>query len=108
MQTYVPTAEMQAGGFLQQGNAFLNDALNIWGKVEEIKATKSASGGDQQQAMVQPELANGAAVQVERPLQAPTDKKANTIEIGGVKVNKSLLMFSGVLLATAFVSKKFT
>lgn len=65
---YVPTtpvATTPAGGWAQNINSVLTNALNLWAGVEQVKAMKSTSGGDQQQRQTDPELANGAGVTVD-------------------------------------------
>ena len=81
-------------------NSGLDSVLNIWGKVEAIKAQKAASGADMQQAKYQPELENGASIQVEAPQVNPNavNNDEKTVTVGGVKMNKGLLMATGGIL----------
>lgn len=97
IQSGTPVAEVSGGGWWEATNGGLSDALDLWGKVEVIKGVKSATGQDQQQAMHQPELANGATIQVDKTLSLPTG------ENGGFKVEKPVLYASLGLLALAFV-----
>lgn len=96
LQKQTSPAEVGAGGWWESTNNTLSDALNLWQKVEEIKGVKAASGQDQAQAMLQPELANGAAVQVDATL----NQSAND---GGFKVKKDVLYASLGLLGLAFI-----
>ena len=79
MQNQV-VATSGAGSWLQSGNSFLSAALNTWGKVEEIKAARSAAGQDQTLRTIQTDYANGAAVQVDAPAVINTDSKPKGIE----------------------------
>lgn len=97
IQPVSPVATAEAGGLWQSFNGGLSDALNVWGKVEQIKGERSASGQDLQAAVHNPELANGAAVQVDRPL---TQQKQSG---GGMEIPKPLLYASLGLLGLAFV-----
>lgn len=90
-----PVAEVQAGGLWESVNGGLSDALNLWGKVEQIKGQKSASGQDQIQALYQPELKNGAAITVDQSLVTP--------KVDGFVVKKPLLYASLGLLALAAI-----
>lgn len=91
----VPAATTQAGGWWESTNSGLSNALDLWGKVEVIKGVKSANGSDQQQAMYQPELKNGAAIQV--------DKQLTIGGKSGIKIDKPLLYGALGLLGLAFV-----
>jgi hypothetical protein len=93
-----PVAEVEAGGWWESTNAGLSSALDLWGKVETIKGAKSATGQDQLQAMHQPELANGATIQVDKSLETPTSKTGFTIE-------KPVLYASLGLLGLAFIMR---
>ena len=92
----VPAATVNAGGLWQSVNGGLSDALNLWAQVEQIKGIKSAQGADLTQAVTNPELANGAAIQVD---QTPMDNKVET----GFVVEKPVLYASLALLGLAFV-----
>jgi len=93
-----PLAEEQPGGFFQSFNGGLSSALDLWAKVETVKGIKSANGRDQQQAMYKPELANGAAVLVDKDLM----QKAND---AGFKIDKKILTASLILLGLAFTMR---
>ena len=93
-----PLAEVQAGGLWQSFNGGLSSALDMWEKVETVKGIKSASGQDQSQAMYQPELANGAAVVVDKNL---VSNASDT----GFKINKTALYASVGLLGLAFIMR---
>jgi len=84
------------GGMFDGFSSGLNDALNIWGKYEQVKKTKSARGGDQLQAKMQPELNNGSATMLDNNIVSPVNDK-------GFKVDKKLLYISLGLLGFAFV-----
>ena len=92
---YTPVATVD-GGVMGSINNGLDSALNLWGKFEAIKAQKSAAGGDQITAKTQPELTNGAAVQVDGSI--PQLKQ-------GFKVDKPLLYVSLGLLGLAFIMR---
>jgi len=92
-----PVAEAGAGTLMDNVSSGLMGALNIWGQVEQIKAAKSASGGDQRQALVHPELPNGAAVAVEASLTPPAKKQVP------FAINKPLMFASIGLLSIAFL-----
>ena len=100
LQQPKPVATVNAGGTWEAINGGLSDALNLWAKVETIKGQKSASGQDQIQAMYQPTLENGAAVQVDKQLSTPSDKKQ------GFEVNKPLLLASAGVLVMAYFMRK--
>lgn len=68
-----PVGTQTAGSWLQQGNQLLSTALGAWAQVEQIKANRSSSGGDQLAKQVTPELDNGAAVQVDKTPAVQTD-----------------------------------
>jgi hypothetical protein len=91
-----PVATAGAGTMMDSWTSNLSGALGLWGQIEQIKSAKSASGGDQQQALMQPELPNGAAVSIDASL-APKLKKSS------IEVNKPLLFASAGLLAIAFL-----
>jgi hypothetical protein len=92
-----PVAEAGAGTMLDSGFSGLMGALNVWGRVEEIKAAKSASGGDQIQALYQPELPNGAAVTIDSSLVGKLPEPA------GFKINQPLMYGSLALLGFALL-----
>jgi len=94
IQPVTPVATASAGGLWQSINGGLGDALSLWGQVEQIKGTRSATGQDLKAAVHNPELANGAAVQVDRPLEP----KAT-----GFTVQKPVLYASLGLLGLAFI-----
>lgn len=94
-------ATVQAGGVWDSINGGLNDALNIWNKVEQVKAVKASSGQDIIQARVTPELENGAAVAVDQPQVSPSFK------VGGVEMNKNILYATGGILLAIVAVKKF-
>jgi hypothetical protein len=101
-----PSATVQAGGIWDSINGGLNDALNVWAKVETVKGAKAASGQDVIQARTTPELANGAAVAVDYPLQSPMNNKAKTIEFAGLTMNKNMVYATGgILLALALYGR---
>ncbi len=95
IQPVTPVATASAGGLWQSINGGLGDALNLWGKVDQIKGARSASGQDLKQAVHEPELANAAAVQVDQPL---TQQKP-----AGFTVQKPVLYASLGLLGLAFI-----
>lgn len=99
-----PVATTSAGGWMQQGNAMLNTALNAWAQVEQIKAAKSASGGDQVSRQTQPELQNGAGVQLDTTAQDVASQKSAGIT-GFGEINYKLLGFAGAALALGLVLK---
>lgn len=73
MQPIQPT---NAGaGFLQASNGFLNNALNTWVQVEQLKAAKSSSGQDRMIAKNNPELKAGTAIEVDKPVAPQVDIK---------------------------------
>lgn len=87
-------ATVQAGGLWDSINGGLNDALNVWSKVEQVKAVKAATGQDIIQARYQPELANGAAIAVDQPQVSPS------FQVAGVPMNKNIIYATaGILLA---------
>ncbi|MBR9791225.1 MAG: hypothetical protein GYB58_05685 [Gammaproteobacteria bacterium] len=94
-----PVATNTAGSWLQAGNQLLSTALNTWATVESVKAQRAASGGDQLAKQLQPELENGAAVQVDK---APEVKESEPMK----KTDKTLLFLSVGLLAVALYGKK--
>ncbi len=93
---------MQGGGVWDSINGGLNDALNIWGKVEQVKAVKASTGQDVIQARVSPELANGAAIAVDQPQVSPSFK------VGGVEMNKNILYATGGLLLAIALFKRIS
>lgn len=97
IQPVKPVAEVQAGGLWESVNGGLSNALGLWAQVEAIKGQKSASGQDQYQAVHSPELANGAAVQVDASLDV---KKP-----AGFVVRKPVLYASLGLLGLAFLMR---
>lgn len=97
--TSVSPAGSTAGNWFDTSTDFLDSALNMWGKVEAIKAQKSASGGDQVQRQLQPEISNGAAVQVD---QVPVSQ----VDVAGLKINKNILVPSLFLLGAALLLKR--
>lgn len=103
MSMQQPVATSGAGSWLQTGNSFLNDALNVWGKVEEIKATRSSTGGDQIARTLQTDYANGAAVQIDakqQPEKADKEKSMYTkglIVVGGLIAAGIVLKMSGYM-----------
>mgnify|MGYP000500820359 CR=1 FL=1 len=97
-----PIAETSTG-FSFEGA--LDSALNAWASVEAIKAQKAASGQDQTQARLEPELEN-AATRVVAQQVAPTPAPSNNIVIAGVALNKNILIATGSVLITLFVAKK--
>ncbi|GLX80887.1 hypothetical protein [Thalassotalea eurytherma] len=96
MQKQTPVATTQAGGFWESFNTGLSGALDAWITVEQVKGAKSASGQDQIQAQVVPELENGAGVVRDTQVVQPTQKKSLPIEI-----NQPLLIASLGLLGLA-------
>jgi len=100
IQPVKPVATVNAGGVWESINGGLSDALNLWGKVEQIKGQKSASGADQTQAMYQPPMANGAAVQIDQQLNQQANKNQ------GVQINKPLLFASAGVLVIALLMHK--
>lgn len=95
-----PVATSGAGSWLQTGNSFLSSALETWGKVEEIKAARSSSGNDQTSRLMQPDYANGAAVQVDAMAQPKADEKPSMYKnglmiLGGILAVGLLLKMSG-------------
>ncbi len=98
----VPIAE-SSSGFNWGG--LLSNALDVYAKVETIKGQKSASGGDQMQAKLVPELEN-AATRVIAPQIAQEKQVSQNITIGGVVMNKNILLATGGVLLTLFVAKK--
>ena len=96
IQPVTPVVATSAGGWMQQGNALLSNAIGLWGQVEAVKAAKSSSGGDQVAKQTEPELANGAAVKVD-VTSADAQAAAGITPAG--EINKNFLMFSvGVLV----------
>jgi len=93
-------ATVQAGGLWDSINGGLNDALNMWGKVEQIKGAKASTGQDIIQARVSPELANGAAITVDQALVSPS------FQVGSVKMNKNLIYATAGILLTLFALKR--
>lgn len=93
------TTQPESSGFgWGSVNGGISDALDIWGKVEKVKKVKASTGQDLAQAKYQPELANGAARQVDASLALP--KSDN-----GLKINKPLLYVSFGLLGLAFIMR---
>jgi len=99
-----PVATTSAGGWMQQGNALLNNALNAWAQVEQIKAAKSASGGDQVAKQMQPELQNGAGVQLDTTAQDIAKQKAAGVT-GFGEINYKMLAFASGALALGLILK---
>ncbi|PHR87958.1 MAG: hypothetical protein COA78_36805 [Blastopirellula sp.] len=100
----VPIAESAGNGFNWGG--LLSGALDVYAKVETIKGRKSASGGDQMQAKLRPEMEN-AATRVIAPQIAPAAAAPSTnIMIGGVSMNKNILIGTAGVLLAIFVIKK--
>jgi len=100
----VPIAE-STSGFNWGG--LLSGALDVYAQVETIKGQKSASGGDQMQAKLVPEMEN-AASRVIAPQIAPATKPSNNIVVAGVTMNKNILIgTAGVLIALIVVKKVF-
>jgi hypothetical protein len=95
-------ATVQAGGLWDSINGGLNDALNMWGKVEQIKGVNASTGRDIIQARVSPELANGAAVTVDQAIVSPS------FQVGGVKMNKNIIYATGGLLLAMLAYKKIS
>lgn len=93
-------ATVQAGGLWDSINGGLNDALNIYAKVEQVKAVKAASGQDIIQARVSPELANGAAIAVDQTIVSPS------FQVGGVKMSKNIIYATGGILLALLVLKR--
>ena len=94
-----PVAQTQAGGWGNTANGFLSGALDVWKQVEQVKAIKSSSGQDQQQAMYQPAQENSAAIVREAPQVNPN------VKIAGMDMNKNILMATVGLLVVAVVYK---
>ena len=94
-----PVQTTTAGSYMQQGNSLLNSALNAWVQVEQVKAARATSGGDQVQRQLTPELANGAGVQIDASKDTAKPKQ-------GFKVNMPLLLSSVALLGVALYLRK--
>lgn len=93
-------ATVQGGGLWDSINGGLNDALNVWAKVEQVKAVKASTGQDIIQARVSPELANGAAVAVDQPMVSPS------FQVAGVDMNKNIIYATvGILTALIVLAK---
>ena len=99
-----PVATTSAGSWMQQGNQLLNNALNAWAQVEQIKAAKSASGGDQVSKQTQPELSNGAGVQLDTTAQDIAKQKAAGVT-GFGEINYKMLAFASGALVLGLVLK---
>jgi hypothetical protein len=98
----VPIAESNSGF---NWGGLLSGALDVYAKVETIKGQKSASGGDQMQAKLVPEMEN-AASRVIAPQIAPAPTPSNNIVVAGVSMNKNILIGTvGVILALIVVKK---
>lgn len=95
-------ATVQGGGIWDSINGGLNNALNVWAKVEQVKAVKASTGQDIVQARVTPELENGAAVAVDQPQISPNFK------VGGVEMNKNIIYATGGILLALIAVKRFT
>lgn len=107
MANETPVATAEAGGGWSSVNSGLNNVLNIWAQVEQIKGAKAAAGADVTQARTVPELANGAAITVDSQLTQTTDKNESVITIAGVNLNKNITYGTGALLVLMLVYKKF-
>ena len=95
-------ATVQAGGVWDSINGGLNSALNVWAKVEQVKATRASTGQDMIQARTVPELENGAAVAVDQPVTS------ENFMVGGMKMNKNILYATGGILLAIIAFKKLT
>lgn len=100
MATIQPVASNTAGSWLQQGNELLSSALNTWVTVEQVKAARSSSGGDQVSRLTQTDLPNGAAVQIDKPATVSEAKDDGTF-----KVNKAFLGYCVAALAFGLWAK---
>lgn len=98
----VPIAE-SSSGFNWGG--LLSGALDTYAKVEAIKGQKSASGGDQVQAKLVPEMEN-AATRVIAPQIAPQKQPSDNVMIAGVALNKNILLATAGVLVALVVAKK--
>lgn len=107
-KTDANAAQAPAGSWLTQGNQFLSGALDAWAKVEQIKATRASTGGDQVQRQTQPELANGAGVILNTTAQDREEqRKAGVTPFG--EINKTFLGFAvgALVLGLALKAKGF-
>lgn len=107
-RTDAPAAQAPAGSWLQQGNQFLSGALDAWAKVEQIKATRASTGGDQVQRQTKPELQNGAGVTVDTTAQDQAKQRAAGVTPYG-EINKKFLGFAvgALVLGLVFKAKGF-
>lgn len=94
-----PVGTQTAGSWLQQGNQLLSTALGAWAQVEQIKANRASSGGDQIARQLTPELDNGAAVQVDK---APTVEKTDSTK----KVDKTLVFLLACVVGIGLYARK--
>ncbi|GAA5133119.1 hypothetical protein [Thalassotalea piscium] len=92
-----PVATQNSGsGWLDTINTGLSNALDLWGRVEQIKAQKSSQGGDLTQAKLTSELTNGSATVLDSDISTTQEKTGFTVE-------KPVLYASLALLGLAFV-----
>lgn len=103
--TPLPLAQAPAGSDVVNGfKSLLDYGLNIWERVETKKNQSAASGEDLVRRDLNPELENGAAVQVDTTatdIQAQQD--AGVTPAG--EINKGLLYFSVGVLVFGLVAK---
>lgn len=90
-----------AGNWYQTTSNFLGDALNKWVQVEQIRQVRSSTGQDQLTKQLNPDLENGAAVQVDK-VNDPSGAKT---QADGIMINKTMLYGSIALLGVALVLK---
>lgn len=91
-----PVATTTAGSWIQDGSNALNSALEIWGNVERVKSARSATGNDQTVRVSNPELANGAGVNVDMTTADHAQQQAKS---SGIADTKGLLYASLAVLA---------
>jgi hypothetical protein len=91
MMNQVPSATTNAGSIWTSANNTLSSALDAWVKVEQVKAARATTGGDQVSRQVNPELQNGAGVVVDASKDQEKEKQ-------GIKFNNPLLIGSLLLL----------
>lgn len=103
--TPLPLVQERAGADIVGGvKSFLDYGLNIWERVEAAKNQSAASGNDLIRRDLNPELENGAAVQVDTAaadIQAQRD--AGVTPAG--EINKGLLYFSVGVLVFGLIAK---
>lgn len=104
----VPLGRMTAGTIVDGMRGGLDYALEVWNKVEQVKNTRASNGSELSARDSNPELENGAAVQVDTTAaDIKAQREAGITQPG--EINKGLLYFSigALVLGLAFKAKGF-